>query len=99
MTKKALLAVTFAAALASIGCKQGRGDRCQINEDCEEGLLCIYPGVPNSAIGGQCEPTAALFDAGLSDRLLPIDAPEVDASAIDAPTDATMMIDAEPDSM
>ena len=33
--------VFVAAALAgAAGCKQGLGDRCQIDEDCESGLIC-----------------------------------------------------------
>jgi hypothetical protein len=41
--------------LAVPGCKQGVGDRCQVQSDCDDGLLCVLPngGTPQS--GGTCE--------------------------------------------
>lgn len=35
----------FALALCSVlaaGCKQGRGDRCQVDSDCESPLICSH---------------------------------------------------------
>jgi hypothetical protein len=74
------LAVVFASA----GCKQGLGQRCQIDSDCKTGFVCV-------SATNTCE------DPNIGqpvDSMLPIDAPN-DAAA-DAPQDATIdaMIDA-----
>lgn len=47
--------IVGAALFTLAGCKQGAGDRCQVQSDCEDGLLCILPagGTPQS--GGICE--------------------------------------------
>lgn len=55
-------------------CKQGEGERCQVESDCDEGLLCTGEGVCKTVESGQQD--AQILDA-------PIDAP-VDA-AVDAP--------------
>jgi len=39
--------VALVAALAATGCKQGKGERCQVNADCQSGLVC-------SAATGTC---------------------------------------------
>ena len=51
-----------AAPLLLGGCKQGVGERCQVQSDCDDGLLCILPagGTPQS--GGSCQPTNTIFD-------------------------------------
>ena len=41
------LFVVLGAMLAAAGCKQGKGDRCQITADCQDGLVC-------SAATGTC---------------------------------------------
>ena len=43
------------APLALTGCKQGAGDRCQVQDDCDDGLTCVLPagGTPQS--GGTCQ--------------------------------------------
>jgi hypothetical protein len=33
-----LIALVAVWALGALGCKQGIGERCQVNEDCEEGI-------------------------------------------------------------
>ena len=47
--------IVGAALFTLAGCKQGAGDRCQVQSDCEDGLLCILPagGTPQS--GGVCQ--------------------------------------------
>ena len=67
------------AALAWSACKQKEGERCQISDDCEEGLVC-------NLATQQC----AMTSGGGIDATIPIDAP--DAATIDADVDA--MIDA-----
>lgn len=77
------LFVLFVSALAFAGCKQGIGERCQIDSDCATGLVC-------SAATERCvDPKmSTVFDAPL-----PVDAP--DDAAVDAATDAAT--DAMPD--
>ena len=51
------LVASFALTLGLAGCKQGVGDRCQVNSDCDSDLICVLPvgGTPQS--GGVCETT------------------------------------------
>lgn len=69
-------ALAFAGVIAFAGCKQGEGERCQVNEDCEEGLVC-----------NQATEQCALPGGGGIDATVP-DGPTVDA-APDAPPDAS----------
>jgi hypothetical protein len=58
-------------------CKQGEGERCQINDDCTDGLVC-----------NQATQECARTDQSNSiDATVPIDGPPIDA-APDAPPDA-----------
>jgi|GEM_PF-2649527 len=36
------------------GCKQGRNERCQLNSDCINGLVCVLGGA-SCAVGGLCQ--------------------------------------------
>jgi hypothetical protein len=47
----ALLAPLFLAA----GCKQGVGDRCQVQSDCNDGLLCVLNAGATPQAGGTCQ--------------------------------------------
>jgi hypothetical protein len=49
------LPLVMAAALWG-GCKQGVNERCQVQSDCDDGLICVLPagGTPQS--GGTCQP-------------------------------------------
>jgi len=71
------------AAVLVAGCKQGLGDRCQINADCQSGLVC------NQA-KNTCESTST---AGPIDASVP-DGPMKDAGTADAPPDAKVFMDA-----
>ena len=77
---KRVLAALFVASLLPIAlvaaCKQSEGERCQVNDDCEDPLVCA-----------QATQTCAASDtsAGL-DASPPIDAP--DGMPLDAPPDA-----------
>jgi hypothetical protein len=54
MRRAWLFALLLIASLTT-GCKQGEGDRCQLDSDCEDGLLCcIDPARLNE--GGVCRP-------------------------------------------
>jgi len=57
MKQVVLVALFVVVALAA--CKQGLGDRCQVNSDCSDGLIC-------SAATGTCEsPTSTGIDASV----------------------------------
>jgi len=74
-----VLFVSCVVLAVAPGCKQGQGDRCQIDDDCKAGLICVS--------------ATQTCQTGLGttiDATIPIDAP-IDAPA-DAPADA--MIDA-----
>jgi len=84
---KRLLIITSFAIVASLGalsaCKQGQGDRCQVNDDCESPLVCNK--AKNTCENG----TGGDQDAGIIDAI-----PQSDAG-VDAPQDAPR--DAMPD--
>ena len=60
MIRFALVSSLLFLMAALSGCKQGVGDRCQVNSDCEDDLICVLPvgGTPQS--GGVCETTGGL---------------------------------------
>jgi hypothetical protein len=50
----AVLALLAPLCLAA-GCKQGVGDRCQVQSDCDDGLLCVLPAGGTPQAGGTCQ--------------------------------------------
>lgn len=76
----AVLALVIGASTWVAGCKQEEGARCQVDEDCSDGLLC------NQATQ-QCSQTTG----GGIDATVP-DGPPPDAAidAIDAPPDVAI---------
>ena len=52
-----LVALGFVGLIAvgASACKQGEGERCQVQSDCGEGLLCVLPLSGNAQVGGICE--------------------------------------------
>ena len=81
--KRILFACVLAASasiLTVAACKQGQGERCQVDEDCESGLVCNKAkNTCQSTTGGDLD--ADIIDAAPADA--PIDT-AIDA-AIDAP--------------
>ena len=71
-------------ALALAGCKQSRGEVCQIDDDCEDGLRCIAGTMRCDRPGADTPDAAPDPDAGV-----------VDANVYDAP----IVYDAGPDAM
>lgn len=67
-----MLAVLVVSITMYVGCKQGEGDRCQVDDDCESGLCNIAKGTCGT--GNEANPI---------DSMLPID-----AAILDAPPDA-----------
>jgi hypothetical protein len=53
------LVLVITSPLAFGGCKQGVGDRCQTNDDCDSNLTCILPPGGSALTGGTCEPANA----------------------------------------
>jgi hypothetical protein len=92
---RALSALIIAATLAVVGgCKQGVGERCQIDSDCTSNI-CLSSGVCDD------DTTTPTADAKVNPDSSTIDAAPVDAEPIDAvPVDAVpidaMPIDAMP---
>lgn len=79
-----VVAVVFGAALSS--CKQGRGDRCQIDDDCGSGLICNKATSTCQDTSGGGDIDATVPDVLTNPPDASVDAPtsSVDAS-IDAP--------------
>jgi len=67
------LAIALFAPLLAAGCKQGLGDRCEVDSDCASGTCS--QATPKVCVSRQGDDTQI-------DATLPIDAP------IDAPVDA-----------
>ena len=70
MKKSILIAI-----LAIAGCKQGKGERCQVEADCQDGLVC-----------NQATNTCQTGLGGGIDATVP-DAPPGDAAPGDTPLD------------
>ena len=97
MNSSALKWISIALfSVAATGCKQGHGERCQVDSDCSAGLTCSQaePKTCGGDTRGQvdAETPVQLIDAAKLDA--PIDAPKLDAPKLDAPIDAP--IDAPP---
>jgi hypothetical protein len=52
------------SAFAFAGCKQGVGDRCQVDTDCDDTLVCVIPSGASLAQGGSCQPVGTTTDGG-----------------------------------
>jgi len=73
----ALVSGCSAFAIGIAGCKQGRGERCQVDADCADGMHC-----------SQSEPRTCGGDN--LDQLDVMPPPEPSDAPIDAPTDTTI---------
>jgi hypothetical protein len=74
---KRILIPSILALVASIGlfaaCKQGQGERCQVDEDCSSGLVCNKAkNTCQSTTGGDLD--ADVIDAAPADA--EVDAPD-----------------------
>ena len=61
--RRLLIAFALVSPLALAGCKQGVGDRCQVQTDCDDGLLCILAAGGTPQTGGTCQPPGGLDGA------------------------------------
>jgi hypothetical protein len=58
MTRLVHLAAVFlvsAPLFLAAGCKQGKGERCQVESDCEDGLTCVLSAGSTPQAGGTCQ--------------------------------------------
>ena len=69
MTRLPRLALLFALAAPlslAAGCQQGVGDRCQVQSDCQDGLICVLQAGATPQSGGTCEqPTSTGADIAM----------------------------------
>ncbi|RMH40446.1 MAG: hypothetical protein D6689_13800 [Deltaproteobacteria bacterium] len=72
------LALSLVALAAAPACKQGEGQRCEIDSDCEDGLICS-PGPGGQSV---CVPDTSGTPVDAAPKPMP------DASADAAPSDA-----------
>ena len=81
--KRLLIMLAVLASAVYVGCKQGEGDRCQTNDDCESGTCNMSKGTCTTGGGNDMDDADVpiQIDAGMSDAMS--DAP-ADAMA-DAP--------------
>lgn len=81
--------VLIATLVTAYSCKQGEGDVCQINDDCEDGLSC-NAGTGRCQLPGASVPDAAppQPDADVADAGIDADVPDADIPDADLP-DAT----------
>jgi hypothetical protein len=49
-----LIVMGLLSCATLMGCKQGEGDRCQVQADCEDGLICQLPVQGSPQSGGVC---------------------------------------------
>jgi hypothetical protein len=75
---KLVLGCAFTVGVGAwvVGCRQGEGDRCQVDDDCDSGLVC------NRATLSCAAKNAGNLDADVAPQ------PEIDAAVIDAMPDA-----------
>jgi hypothetical protein len=57
---RSALGLGLLALLSLSGCKQGVGDRCQVNSDCQDGLTCVLPPNGSPQTGGTCQPPGGI---------------------------------------
>ena len=67
LRRVAALVVLTAPLLVAAGCQQGVGDRCQVQSDCQDNLICVLPAGGTPQGGGTCEPTNVLIGDMASD--------------------------------
>jgi hypothetical protein len=57
----AALLVLSAPLFFVAGCQQSAGERCQVQDDCQDNLLCVFPAGGSPQAGGFCEPPNSLL--------------------------------------
>jgi hypothetical protein len=90
----------FACVLT--GCKQDEGERCQLDSDCSDGLLCCFGPGETKLTGGRCLPenrcVARPQDGAVEDGSLEPDiGPDGPLGDTAPPEDTTPLEDTSPD--
>jgi hypothetical protein len=83
MTRLLRLTAVFlvsAPLLLAAGCKQGKGERCQVASDCDDGLSCVIPAGATPQSGGTCQVSGGTDMSGVVDMAAP---PGADLSSTD----------------
>ena len=62
---RSALGLGLLVLLSLSGCKQGVGDRCQVNSDCADGLTCVLPPNGSPQTGGVCTPPGGVEDLAM----------------------------------
>jgi hypothetical protein len=57
----AAVLVLSAPLFFAAGCQQSAGERCQVQDDCQSDLLCVFPAGGTPQAGGFCEPPNSLL--------------------------------------
>ena len=74
LVRLAAVLLVSAPLFLAAGCKQGKGDRCQVASDCEDGLNCVLSAGSTPQTGGTCQgttPPADLSGVSTSPDLIP----------------------------
>ncbi len=70
-TSRAVVAVVIVLGLSALafvsGCQQGIGQRCQVQADCDSGLICVIPPGMSPQVGGVCQSATTNNDAAVGD--------------------------------
>ena len=67
----ALLLLAAPLGLGLSGCKQGINDRCQVQSDCDDGLICVLPAGATPQAGGSCQQPGGGVDMSTPSDILP----------------------------
>ena len=73
--KRLLLMIAVLTSAAYVGCKQGDGDRCQVNDDCASGVCNKAKGTCALDQDTDEIDAAVIIDAPLDAFVPPADAP------------------------
>jgi hypothetical protein len=68
-----LLMALVASALALSACRQGVGERCQVDSDCDDNLHCVLPAGGSPQSGGTCQGQGSDMATPTGDMTAPSD--------------------------
>ena len=55
LVRLAAILLVSAPLFLAAGCKQGKGERCQVQSDCDDGLTCVLSAGATPQSGGSCQ--------------------------------------------
>jgi hypothetical protein len=89
MTRLLRLTAVFvltAPLLVAAGCKQKAGERCQVQSDCDDNLICVLPAGATPQSGGTCQNPNAEIPADMATPT-----PGADMAGTTPPADMTQV--------